>query len=168
MANESTALEIETDEAKIEKIHERKSLLRDGRKKVKAPSCKVMLGKAVVLCIAGILFILMMIELWGDYGNAISTQTLFKPRLFSMMESCPPGAESTAQLKKQYNELTCSWDINATASTLHCDGDMPTNPMVLPSGTYGHNSLEMGDDHMCLTWEGINVSRCVRLLIYSI
>ena len=55
---ESTALEIEQDDSNIEKIHERKTLLGEGRKRVKSPSCKTMLCKALVISVAGILFII--------------------------------------------------------------------------------------------------------------
>ena len=85
--HESTALEIEQDEDNIEKIHERRTLLSEGRKKVKSPSCKMMLGKALVISIAGVLFILMMIELWADYGRVIDTKTLFSPKIYSISET---------------------------------------------------------------------------------
>ena len=127
----STALEIENDDDNIERIHERKSLLSEGRKKVKSPSCKVMLGKAFLLSIAGILFILMMIELWGDYGNVINAQTLFKPRIHSIMESCTPGTKDSPQLTKSYNALACSWEFNKTGSYMHCNGNMPTHAIDL-------------------------------------
>jgi hypothetical protein len=165
----STALEIEADEENIQKIHERRSLLGEGRKKVKSPSCRAMFCKAIVLGIAGVLFILMMVELWGDYGNVINTKTLFNPRVFSVTETCPPGAESTAQLQEGYNPLDCTWDITETSSDIHCNAkSMPTNPMVLPSYTPGQNKLEINDNHMHLSWDDKNISTCVRLLIYSI
>lgn len=164
----STALEIEQDDDNIERIHERKSLLSEGKRKAKSPTCKVMLCKALVLTVAGILFILMMVELWGDYGNVIQSQTIFTPRVYSIMESCPPNSEDTVQLKKQYNPMDCRWDVAPNGTKLHCDGSMPANPMVLPSSKPGHTLLETDASSMCLTWENINISRCVRLLIYSI
>lgn len=165
---ESTALEIETDEENIQKIHERKSLLSGTAKKAKSPSCKTMLLKAVLISIAGVLFILMMIELWGDYGNVINTQTLFSPKVHSIMEKCPDGSSDTPQLTKSYNDMDCGFEHNATGTTLHCDGNMPGNALILPSMSSGSDKVSIEGNRFCVTWNGKNISRCVRLIIYSI
>jgi hypothetical protein len=164
---ESTALEIEQDDDNIEKIHERKTLLGEGRKRVKSPSCKTMLCKAVVVSIAGILFILMMVELWGDYGNIIESKTIFYPRIYSITEVCPEE-NVKGQLTKEYNRMNCKMNVNETGSFIHCDSSMPTNPMVLPSSHPGKNTIVTSPDSLCVNWDGVNISTCVRLLIWSI
>lgn len=164
----STALEIEENDENIERITERKTLLNETRKRVKTPSCRTMLCKALVLTVAGILFILMMVELWGDYGNVIQTHTLFKPTVYSIMETCPPNAQDGTRMTKQYNSLVCDWDVQTNATSLHCNGTMPANAFVLPSVFSGYSDIEVMDDSLCITWEGVDISRCVRLLIYSI
>lgn len=166
--HESTALEIEQDEDNIEKIHERRTLLSEGRKKVKSPSCKMMLGKALVISIAGVLFILMMIELWADYGRVIDTKTLFSPKIYSISETCPSESDDIPQLTKEYNSLTCDMKFNETGTILECNGKMPPHPLVLPSSESGHDSIHIEGDNLHVTWLGRNISRCVRLLVWSI
>jgi len=125
-----------------------------------------MLGKACVLSVAGVLFILMLVELWSDYGTAISTQTLFPPKVHNVMESCPTKDMST-QLSKMYNALKCEWGHNGTTSTLTCDGSLPKHPMVVPYGTSPYYDLSVDDDQLCLTWHS-EITECVRLVIWSI
>lgn len=125
-----------------------------------------MLGKACVLSIAGILFILMMVELWSDYGTAISTQTLFPPKIHNVLETCPVVGEEK-QLTKSYNALECAWERNTTVTSLTCEGNLPTHPLVEQLGASQHYSLDLDDKHLCLTWQS-EITECVRLLIWSI
>lgn len=164
---ETTALEIEQDEENIEKIHERRSLLSEGKKKVKSPSCRTMLMKAVCISIAGILFILMMVELWSDYGNVLNTQTLFPPKVHSITETCP-NEDNVRQLTKEYNAMACEWHVASNGTKIHCDGNMPSHALVLPSSNPGANTIHIGDDSMCVMWLGMNISQCVRLIVWSI
>ncbi len=164
---ESTALEIENDDSNIQVIHERKTLLGEGRKRVKSPSCKAMLGKAVVIALAGVLFILMMVELWGDYGNIIESQTIYYPRINSITEVCP--GEAKGQLTKDYNPMDCTMELNATGSFIHCDAKrLPANIMVVPSAHPGKNTIRTHDNRLCVSWQNLSISTCVRLLIWSI
>lgn len=165
---ETTALEIEQDEENIERIHERRSLLSEGKKKVKSPTCRSMLMKAVCISIAGILFILMMVELWSDYGNVLNTQTLFPPKVYSVTETCPPNTEDNYQLTKDYNAMTCEWHVASNGTKIHCDGNMPTHALVLPTSHPGANTIHIDGDSMCVMWLGMNISQCVRLIVWSI
>lgn len=125
-----------------------------------------MLGKACVLSVAGVLFILMLIELWSDYGTAISTQTLFPPKVHNLMETCPtPGTSS--ELSKSYNPLECEWERNATTTSLTCTGSLPKHMMVVPYGTTPYDAISIDATQVCLTWKQV-VDRCVRLIIWSI
>ena len=163
---ESTALEIEQDDDNIEKIHERKTLLGEGKKKVKSPTCRAMLLKGICISIAGILFILMMVELWSDYG--IDTDKLFPPKVHSITETCPPNAEDNLQLTKEYNAMACVWNIASNGTKIHCEGNMPSNALVLPSSHPGDNTIQIDGNTLCVMWLGMNISKCVRLMVWSI
>ena len=165
---ESTALEIESDERNIKKNHnlDKKSLLDKGKASTKSPSCRTMMCKAVIIATAGVLFILMLVELWSDYGTVISTQTLFPPKIHNMFESCP-DATHAKQLTKEYNALACDWTLNATVSELTCNGNIPKHPMVIASGVERYDNMHVDEQHICVTWEG-QINNCVSLLIWSI
>tara|TARA_Y100000817_G_C16774524_1_gene507660 strand:+ start:458 stop:997 length:540 start_codon:yes stop_codon:yes gene_type:complete len=165
---ETTALQIEQDEEKIEKIHERRSLLTESRKKVKSPSCRMMCGKVLCISIAGILFILMMVELWDDYGNVVATRTLFPPKIYSITETCPEGMNST--LTKDYNPLSCEWNVINKTSNEHlvCSGNMPSYPMALPYARVIPDVIQVDGNEVHMEWDGIYVRECVRLIVWSI
>lgn len=162
---ENTALEIEQDDDKIQKIHERRSLLSEGRKKVKSPSCRTMFGKVICISIAGILFILMMVEIWSDYGTVVATRTLFPPKIYSITETCPEGMNST--LSKDYNSLSCEWSI-ANDTHVDCSGNMPSYPMALPYARVIPDVIQVDGNEVHMEWEGITIRECVRLIVWSI
>jgi hypothetical protein len=162
---ENTALEIEQDDDKIQKIHERRSLLSEGRKKVKSPSCRTMFGKVICISIAGILFILMMVEIWSDYGTVVATRTLFPPKIYSITETCPEGMNST--LSKDYNPLSCEWSI-ANDTHVDCSGNMPSYPMALPYARVIPDVIQVDGNEVHMEWEGITIRECVRLIVWSI
>tara|TARA_B100000676_G_C18038313_1_gene823186 strand:- start:1445 stop:1948 length:504 start_codon:yes stop_codon:yes gene_type:complete len=162
---ESTALEIEQDEENIEKIHERRSLLSEGRKKVKSPSCRTMIGKVFCICFAGVLFILMMIELWADYGTVVATRTLFPPKIYSVTEVCPEGVNGT--LSKQYNPLTCDFIVNSNTS-IDCTGNMPTYPLALPYARDTPDKMTVEGSSVHMGWTNKQIIECVRLIVWSI
>ena len=161
----STALEIEDNEDNIEKVHERKSLLSRGRKKVKSPSCRTMFGKVVCISIAGILFILMMVEIWQDYGRIVDTKTLFPPKIYSITETC--RQEENTTLTKQYNPLTCTWETN-NATKIHCTGNMPSFPLVLPYMQSTPDMLNISGNHICMEWYKKQIESCLRVIVWSI
>lgn len=165
---DNTALEIEQDDDNIQRIHERSTLLNDAKKKVKTPSCRTMLGKVCLISFAGVLFILMMVEMWADYGQVIKTQTLFPPRIYSISETCPNATMDDPQLTKEYNALSCEWTLDTNGTKIDCEGNLPPNPLVLPSIDSGSNNIHIEGDHLCVTWLGRNISRCVRLIVWSI
>jgi hypothetical protein len=161
---ETTALEIEEDDKNIQKIHERKSLLSEGKRKVKSPGCKTLLCKGLVISVAGILFILMLVQVWSDYGEYITTST-FPPKVYSIGEYCPTNDSSTKQLSKQYNPPACIFEQTDTTK-LHCDMDLPDNPMVIECSGQEH-SISIQQNHFCVTYNA-NLTDCVRLQIWSI
>ncbi len=165
MTGESTALEIEEDEDNIEEIHERNSLLQNTQKKIKNKSCYVMLAKVLLITLAGVLFILMLVELWSDYGNVISTQTFFPPKVYSVTETCPDAVNATelSTLTKEYNALECVWVQNDVT----CTGDIPTNPLALPSTSVNPDSTIVRPSEIQLKWSK-EIKDCVRLIVWSI
>lgn len=163
---ESTALEIEQDDDNIEKIHERRTLLSEGRSRVKSPSCRTMIGKVFCICFAGVLFILMMVELWADYGNVVATRTLFPPKLYSVTESCPEGMNAT--LTKQFNALSCEWDYPTNTTSLDCTGNMPTNQLTLPYVRDRPDTMFVEGDTVHMEWIEKDIKECVRLIVWSI
>lgn len=161
-----TQIEMGQDEdVRTFEIDDRRNLLDKVPKKINK-KWSSMLGKACVLSVAGVLFILMLVELWSDYGTAISTQTLFPPKVHNVMETCPMDGTST-QLTKDYNALKCAWECNNTASTLSCNGNLPKHPMVISYGTSPYYDVRVDTDHVYLTWQQ-EIRDCVRLIIWSI
>lgn len=163
---ETTALEIEENDDNIEKIHERRSLLSESRSRVKTPSCQTMIGKVFCICFAGVLFILMMVELWADYGNVVATRTLFPPKLYSVTETCPEGINGT--LTKQFNPFTCIWTYPINSTTIDCNGNMPTNPLTLPYAKDSPDTMFVDEDTVHMEWSEKDINECVRLIVWSI
>jgi len=171
--DDTTALEIEHDDSNIKRNHnlEKRSLLSEDQKKVmKSPSCRVMLCKALIIATAGVLFILMMVELWSDYGTVISTQTLFPPKIHNIFETCGESPSQQSQLTKYYNPMDCTWnyDENTTTTDLTCKGNLPVHPMVQVDGPPHYDNITIATDQLCITWEQRQVTDCTRLLIWSI
>ena len=163
---ESTALEIEMDDDNIEKIHERKSLLSEGRRKAKSPSCRTMMGKVLLISFAGILFILMMVELWADYGTVVQTQTLetlFPPKVYSVTETCPEGVNGT--ITKEFNALSCEW---SEETVVNCTGLLPPHPVALPYVLTMPDAFNVTKEYIGISWTNKSISECVRLIVWSI
>jgi len=139
-------------------------MLEDGEP-VRAPkrrpkttaSCRVMLGKAVVISVVGILIVLMMIELWSDYGNVWTTRTLFPPKVHSLSEHCPP--EAVGQLNKAYNTPTCEWK---NTTYLDCEADLPENPYVVAAG-----KVHLDRDHFFVKYAQ-PIDSCQVIVVWAI
>ena len=58
---------------KISKRFTSATLLSEGRRKAKSPSCRTMMGK--VLLISSVFLYTDEVELWADYGTVVQTKT---------------------------------------------------------------------------------------------
>ena len=121
----STALEIEQDDENIERIHERQTLLKQGRRKIRSPGCKTTICKALIICLAAVVFILMLVEVWNDYGTYVTTRSL-RPTLYSMSEFCP--GNKTGIMTKNYNAPDCTY--TTSKRSLKCLLELPTNHYI--------------------------------------
>ena len=115
-----TQIQQDSDE-EIQHHHnlERQNLVEQVQAHAKKPTCRKMFCKGIVLSVAGVLFLLMMIQLWSDYGEYIQTQT-FPPKMISMGSYCK---NETTQAS--YKELSCVY-----TDSLVCQVDKPSNPFV--------------------------------------
>ena len=115
-----TQIQQDSDE-EIQHHHnlERQNLVEQVQAHAKKPTCRKMLCKGIVLSVAGVLFLLMMIQLWSDYGEYIQTQT-FPPKMISMGSYCK---NETSQAS--YKELSCVFTKN-----LVCQIEKPAKPFV--------------------------------------
>lgn len=155
------------DEVQRFEIDENRHLMDKIPKKINK-KWSSMLGKACVLSVAGILFILMLVELWSDYGTAISARTLFPPKLHNVFETCPTNPSQNTQLTKSFNALACDWNQNMTTSILSCNGSLPQHPLVLPFGANSKRyQLQVANEALTIAWQE-KVESCIRLLIWSI
>ena len=115
-----TQIQQDSDE-EIQHHHnlERQNLVEQVQAHAKKPTCRKMFCKGIVLSVAGVLFLLMMIQLWSDYGEYIQTHT-FPPKMISMGSYCK---NETTQAS--YKELSCVY-----TDSLVCQVDKPSNPFV--------------------------------------
>tara|TARA_B110000008_G_scaffold175156_1_gene174788 strand:+ start:13873 stop:14394 length:522 start_codon:yes stop_codon:yes gene_type:complete len=98
---------------------ERQNLVEQVQAHAKKPTCRKMVCKGLVLSVAGVLFLLMMIQLWSDYGEYIQTQT-FPPKMISMGSYCK---NETSQAS--YKPMECAYTDN-----LVCTIEKPSKPFV--------------------------------------
>lgn len=154
MSDETTALEIEHDEGNIRQIHERKSLLSDGKKKIKQPGCKTACWKAVVIVIAIVVFVLMLVEVWKDYGSYI-TKKVNRPVIYSYSQHCPNSTNVT--MKKPYNAPTC--DFLGTTNDdyrLSCKIELSENMFVETCSRHGAYVVYDDKDTFSVHWKNIH------------
>ncbi|MBH45102.1 MAG: hypothetical protein CMC93_00620 [Flavobacteriaceae bacterium] len=152
----STRIEEVSDEEDVQIHHdlERENLLEQVQSRAKKPSCRKNFCKAIVLSIAGVLFILMMIQLWTDYGSFIQTRT-FPPKIYSLGSYC----KNLTNTQHTYNQLDCIYELDV----LSCKIEKPSKPyaQVTPHGD--------------ITWEDERVTidphvstECIELVVWSI
>lgn len=140
------------EEIVIDHDLERQNLIGDVQSRVPKGRCKNMGCKAFVLSLSGILFLLMMIQLWTDYGEYIQTQT-FPPKMVTMGSYCKNGTRQDL-----YKPLECKYDFQ-----LICVLEKPSKVFV--------QSMPMSD----ITWKSgslildpYSVSECIDLIVWSI
>ena len=131
---------------------ERQTLIGQVQSRVQKPGCKNMGCKAFVLSLSGILFLLMMIQLWTDYGEYIQTQT-FPPKLATMGSYCKNGTRQDL-----YKPLVCKYDFQ-----LICAFEKPSKVFV-QSVPRSEITWESGS----LILDPYSVSECIDLIVCSI
>jgi hypothetical protein len=115
-----TQIQQDSDE-EIQQHHnlERQNLVEQVQAHAKKPNCRKTICKGLVLSVAGVLFLLMMIQLWTDYGDYITTQT-FPPKMVSMGSYCKNESSQSS-----YKPLECVYTDN-----LVCTIEKPSKPFV--------------------------------------
>ena len=103
MSDQDTQIQQDSDD-EITSHHnlERQNLVEQVQAHAKKPSCRKMLCKGIVLSVAGVLFLLMMIQLWSDYGEYIQTST-FPPKMQTMGRYC----KNNTMLQDSYKKMDC-------------------------------------------------------------
>jgi hypothetical protein len=151
-----TRIDTLSDEEEVTLHHnlERQNLVEQVEAHARKPSCRRNLCKGIVLSVAGVLFILMMIQLWTDYGSYIQTRA-FPPKIYSMGTYCKYN--STEQ--DVYNKLECEYE----STTLICKVEKPDKVFVQACP---HSNLSW--DEMGLTITPYSASGCIELVIWSI
>jgi hypothetical protein len=147
-----TQIEQDSDE-EIQHHHdlERQNLMGQVHSQAKKPSCRRMFCKGLVLSTAGVLFLLMMIQLWSDYGEYIETQT-FPPRMVSMGRYCQYKTEDS------YKPLDCVFFAD-----LVCQATPPEKYFI---ETCPQGNVSWTDDTLVVT--PFMATDCINLVVWSI
>lgn len=102
---------------------ESQRLVEEVQAHARKPGCRKLFCKGVILSVAGVLFILMMVQLWSDYGEFITTQA-FPPKMISMASYCKSNFTTEAA---SYNPMSCERDSN---DDLVCQTEKPEKAFV--------------------------------------
>ena len=147
-----TQIEQDSDE-EIQQHHdlERQNLMGQVQSQAKKPSCRRMFCKGLVLSTAGVLFLLMMIQLWTDYGEYIETQT-FPPKMISMARYCQGTTEDS------YKPLDCLFFTDLVCQAA------PPNKYFIETCPYGN--VTWADDTLVVT--PLIPTDCINLVVWSI
>lgn len=154
MPEQDTQIQQDSDD-EITQHHnlERQNLVDQVQAHAKKPNCRKMFCKGLVLSVAGVLFILMMIQLWTDYGEYIQTQT-FPPKMISMGRYCKNETSS----QDNYKAITCDFKSN-----LVCQQEKPTKAFVQ---TCPMSRVSWIDKNLIV--EPYHDTECVDLVVWSI
>ncbi len=152
----STRIEQVSDEEDVEIHHdlERENLIDQVQTHARKPSCRRNLCKALVLCIAGVLFLLMMIELWSDYGSWIQTRT-FPPKIYSLGSYC----KNLSSTQDVYNQLDCTF----LETQLTCNIEKPSKAYAQATP---HGDIVWEDNR--ITVDPHVTTECIELAVWSI
>jgi hypothetical protein len=143
--SESTQIEM-AEEEDIEQIHEKKSLLRNtAPKKSFVYNC----CRACMVITAMIIFVLMLVQLWSNYGEYIQNRVM-APSIAGAGEFDRQGA--TTQFVMKYHK----W-VN---DTLHINMTKPNSYMILTAPDTPHTWVEQ-----CLQFT--TYSADLKVIIYS-
>lgn len=116
------------------------------------PACRRSLCKGLILSLAGILFLLMMIQLWSDYGTYIQTQT-FPPKLMSMGTYCRNGTQQAS-----YRPFDCDY-----IEKLICIVEKPSSVYVHATP---HSDHSWANDQLVV--EPHKSPECIDLIVWTI
>lgn len=153
----SSQIEMVEHDDEIEEHHERDNLMDNVKVVAKKPSCRRMLCKAIVLSVACVLFILMMVQLWTDYGSYIETNT-FPPKMKTMGTYC----KNSTRQQESYLPIECDFE----SDTLVCKMDKPTKAFVQ---VCPHSDIQWSDTSLSLTpFVGKETVACIDLIVWSI
>jgi hypothetical protein len=143
--SESTQIEM-AEEDEIEQIHEKKTLLRKtAPKKSLVYSC----CRACMVITAMIIFVLMLVQLWSNYGEYIQNRVM-APSIAGAGEFNRQGA--TTQFVMKYHK----W-VN---DTLHVNMTKPKSYMILTAPDTPHTWVEK-----CLKFTTYSMD--LKVIIYS-
>lgn len=168
METGSTQIEM-ADDNDIETVEERQDLLSKSKKMVKSKNMRTTCCKAFLITIAIIIFVAMLIQIWSDYHEFLTTHSL-PPSIHSMSSHCEQGKEDSC-MTKSYNAPSCMWS-NVTE-----DGKLKEKNLICDTAKPTHHMVNTNKDHLVkgMTWEDkLNVtfwagfSGCVHLTIWSI
>lgn len=154
MPEQDTQIQQDSDDEITEHHNlERQNLVDQVQAHAKKPNCRKMFCKGLVLSVAGVLFILMMIQLWTDYGDFIQTQT-FPPKMISMGRYC----KNESDLQDHYKGMTCNFDTKFV-----CQLDKPDKAFVqtCPMSRVSWSSKT-------IVVEPYHDTECVDLVVWSI
>lgn len=155
MPEEDTQIQQDSDDEITEHHNlERQNLVDQVQAHAKKPNCRRMFCKGLILSVAGVLFILMMIQLWSDYGEFIQTQT-FPPRLVSMGRYCK---NNETEVQDHYKGMTCNFDTRFV-----CQQEKPSRAFVQTCPMSKVSWLKK-----VLVIEPYNDTECVDLVVWSI
>tara|TARA_B110000008_G_scaffold67969_1_gene68709 strand:+ start:6384 stop:6842 length:459 start_codon:yes stop_codon:yes gene_type:complete len=138
------------EELSDEELNETSNLI--GTTPPRKPSCRKSLCKGLILSTAGILFLLMMIQLWSDYGTYIQTQT-FPPKLMSMGSYCRNGTQQAS-----YRPFACDY-----IEKLICIVEKPSSVYVLSTP---HSDHSWTNDQLVV--EPHTSPECIDLIVWTI
>lgn len=163
---DSTKIEMVSNEDDIRVVNEREGLLPDARKVVKSRSARFNCCKGVLIATAISIFIAMIIQVYSDYSNFLETHSL-PPAIHSMSSHCMEDMEEHC-MTKNYNEPTCMFETynSSTFVQVVCETSKPKHHMVQTN--MDHLLINMTwDTKLRLTFNK-EIARCLHLVIWSI
>ena len=153
----SSQIEMVDHDDDIEQHHERTNLVDNMKVVAKKPSFRKMCCKGIVLSVACLLFLLMMVQLWTDYGSYIETNT-FPPKIKSISTHC----KNSTRQQDAYLPLVCDYDND----TLVCQMEKPAKVFIQ---VCPHSDIQWSEASVSLTpYEHKETVACMDLIVWSI
>tara|TARA_B110000483_G_C17876169_1_gene419902 strand:- start:39 stop:503 length:465 start_codon:yes stop_codon:yes gene_type:complete len=147
-----TEIDAQREELSDDEYNERTTLM--GSAPPKKPSCRRSFCKGLILSVAGILFLLMMIQLWTDYGTYIQTST-FPPKIVSMASYCRNGTQQAS-----YRPFDCDY-----IEKLICIVEKPSSAYVHATP---HSDINWTNDQLVVEPYAVNAPECIDLIVWTI
>lgn len=164
--NEDTQIEMVENDDDVEVIDERQDLLSKGKKVVKTKSARITLCKALLITFAIVIFLAILIQIWSDYGDYLSTHSL-PPSIHSMSKHCMEEQHESC-MTKSYNSPECAFTTSNHSHfvTVTCETSKPNHHMV--ETNYDHLIFNMSWDEKLIIDFSNKLSHCLHLTIWSI